>query len=339
MVNKVNVFFIQLLRGIIIFFSMSQVALIMTDDSVFLEKKGHFFPATLLDPSYDHNKIVPYKFLESQKSSYIVFVKDDEGNHYIIKQEKSVMLGKQMRAICEALCAHISLSLDIPSQYVRIIPVNVPFPGKFITKRVGTIHSLVPGETIRSNPNGLYAKLDIKQSTDKDLLFEQQGFNEKTIYWMSQHHQLPLIVALDTFVGNKDRNKANILYDVESNSFYAIDMALMYDIQSSSKPVAQIACDHVVAMIEQNKRFSEKELEALQAYRLMLKKLVHYYPPQTMCELFDDFFLESKITATPFFNAKEITITVNLYKRAIRQSYIDIKKLIYLLFILLNQQA
>jgi hypothetical protein len=291
----------------------------------------------LLDADYDHDKLVVYKFLDAQKSSYVVFIKDDAGNHYVVKQEKCPGLSKQIRSIAEALCAHIASSLSIPSQQVEILPVGMSFPGKFITKRVGTVHTLVPGNTIRANPNGLYGKLDIKQPTDNALPFEQQGFTERTIFWMSQHPDLPLIVALDTFVGNKDRNKANILYDSESNSFYAIDMALIYDVESNRKPVAQVACEHVTQMIMNNTQFTEKELEALRAYRSMLKKLVSNFPPSVMCALLDNFFLESKIVKTPLFSTKDIVSLLNAYKRAIKQSYVDIKKLIYLLFVLMNR--
>lgn len=291
----------------------------------------------LVDADYDHDKLVVYKFLDTQKCSYIVFIKDDEGNHYVVKQEKYPSLSKQIRSIAEALCAHIASSLSIPSQQVKILPVGMSFPGKFITKRVGTVHTLVPGNTIRANPDGLYGKLDIKQPTDNAIPFEQQGFTERTIFWMSQHPDLPLIVALDTFVGNKDRNKANILYDSESNSFYAIDMALIYDVESNRKPVAQVACEQVTQMIINNAKFTEKELEALRAYRSMLKRLVSNFPPKVMCALLDNFFIESKIVKTHLFSTKDIMSLLNAYKRAIKQSYVDIKKLIYLLFVLMNR--
>ena len=292
----------------------------------------------VLDSDYDHDNVIVYKFLDAQKSSYIVFVKDDESNNYVVKQEKYKELKRQFRAISEALCAHIALSLDIPSQQVKIIPVGTAFPGKFVTKRVATLHTLVPGVTIRSLKSGsLYSSLDIKQDASEDTPVERRGLTEKIIYWMSQHPDLPLIVALDTFTGNKDRNKANILYDQETDRFYSIDMALMYDIFGERRSLAQLACDQVNGMIKRGKVFTEKEREALIAYRSMLKKLVYNFNPKIMCQLFDDFFLESKIVKTSLFGTKEIMASINEYKRSMRESYIDIKKLIYLLLILINQ--
>lgn len=332
------IFVIGLLINTITFFAYDRAeSNCLQKDIFFYRKNKNGVLCKLLDTDYDHDKIVIYKYLDTQKSSYIVFIKDEDNNHYIVKQEKCPSLSKQFRAVSEALCAHIALSLGIPSQQVKIIPVGMPFPGKFMINRVGTLHTLVPGDTIRSMPDSLYGKLDIKQPTDATIPFEQRGFTERTIFWMSQHPDLPLIVALDTFVGNKDRNKANILYDIESNSFYAIDMALMYDVESNRKPVAQVACDHVTEMIANNVVFTEQELEALRIYRSMLKQLVLNFPPATMCTFLDKFFLESKIVKTSLFKTKEIMSRLNAYKRAIKQSYIDIKKLIYLLFILINR--
>ena len=333
-----SIFVINLLISTSTLFTDDVVEQVLsTEDIFFCRSNKNNVLSKLLDVDYDHDKLVIYKFLDTQKCSYIVFVKDSEDNHYVVKQEKYPGLTKQIRAIAEALCAHIASSLSIPSQQVKILPIGMPFPGKFITKRVGTLHTLVPGNTIRAIPNSLYGKLDIKQPTDNSIPFEQQGFTERTIFWMSQHPDLPLIVALDTFVGNKDRNKANILYDSESNSFYAIDMALIYDVESSRKPVAQIACEQVTQMIINNTQFTEKELEALRLYRSMLKRLVFNFPPNVMCALLDSFFIESKIVKTHLFSTKDIMSLLNAYKRAIKQSYIDIKKLIYLLFVLMNR--
>jgi len=291
----------------------------------------------VLDPHYDHDDIVVYKFLETQKSSYILFIKDKDENHYVVKQEKSKTLVKQFRALSETLCAHIAATLDIPSHRVRLLPVGVPFPGKFITKRIATLHTLVPGDTVRTLADRTYGKIDIKQATDESIPFDRQGFNERTIFFMSLHPQLPKIVALDTFIGNKDRNKANILYDQNDDSFYAIDMALMYDVSGNRKSVAQVACDQVTHMITQNKQFTQKEREALITYRSILQELIKEFPPKKLGELLDFLLAGSGlIKQDSFYDEKEIYALLNIYKRAIRQSYIEVKKLVYLLFILIN---
>jgi hypothetical protein len=290
----------------------------------------------LINPEYDHNRITVYKFLETQKSSYIIFIQDDEENHFVVKQEKADSMSKQFRAVSEAVCAYIAYFTAIPSHKVCIIPTNVPFPGKFITKRVATLHTLVPGYTIRSNPKGLYAKLNIKQSTELDIADDQRGFTEQTIYWMSQHPDLVLITALDTFLGNKDRNKANILYDPEGDSFYSIDMALMFDILSDRKLVSLVACENVAAMIENNKIFTVQELYALQHYRTILKKLVKKFPPKVLMEIFNKYYEVSGITDIKAPKSKMISVILNGYIRAIKQSYVHIKKLIYLLSILIS---
>src|SRR5581483_4001579 len=241
----------------------------------------------LLDPSYDHDNIVVCKFLEGQKSSYIVFVKDHEGNEYVVKQERGKTLKNQFRSLSEVLCAYIANEISIPSHHVRLLPINMAFPGKFITKRLATLHTVVPGSTIRTLLHDEYAKLDLKQPIDNTLPFDKQGFNERTIASMSLHAQLPHIVALDTFIGNKDRNKANLLYDATTDSFYVIDMSLIYDTTENRKSVAQIACEHVGRMIEKHQTFTDKERDALLTYRSVLQNLVKNFPPKRMNELLD----------------------------------------------------
>jgi hypothetical protein len=292
---------------------------------------------TLLSPSYDHDNIIVYKFLDQQKNSYIVFIKDEEDNHYIVKQEKGRLLKNQFRSLCETLCAHIATQLSIPSHYVKLLPIGMNFPGKFISKRTATLHTKVPGNTIRTSTHNLYSKLDIKQATDNNLPFDRQGLNERTIFSMSLHPQLPKIVALDTFIGNKDRNKANILYDSVTDAFYAIDMSLMYDIVGNRKSVAQIACEKITYMIEQHQKFSKQELQALNAYRIVLQDLVKEFPPKKIGDLLDALILESGlIGALSPFAEKDVYALSNVYKRAMKQSYAEVKKLIYLLYVLIN---
>ncbi len=305
----------------------------------FIDKENFSDPFKILNIGYDQDDVEVYKFLDTQKNSYIVFVKDNEGNHYIVKQERTKTLTRQLRAISETLCAYIAHVISIPSQCVTLLPPGFSFPGKFITKRIATLHTLVPGQTVRSSTTGKYSKIDIKQTTDPEIPFEKQGFTERTIFFMSQHLDLPKIVALDTFTGNKDRNKANILYDSGTDSFYAIDMALMYDAFSNRKPIAQIACEHVIRMLEQKKQFTTQEQQGLSLYRSTLQDLVREFPPKIMFELLDSLVVESGLlAATSPFAEKEVISLINTYKRAIKQSYTETKKLIYLLFLLMNKQ-
>ncbi len=291
----------------------------------------------LLATDYDHDTLTIYKFLNTQKNSYIVFLHDNQDNHYIVKQEKEGLLHRQFRAISEVLCAYIACQASIPSHHVALLPIGMSFPGKFITKRVATLHTLMPGTTIRSSEGGKYSKIDLKQETNIDLPFDRQGFNERTIFYMSLHEQLPKIVALDTFIGNKDRNKANILYDSATDSFYVIDMALMHDVLGKRKRVAQIACEQVISMIDQKKKFTKDEVEALLSYRAVLQELVQQFPPRKTIDVFEKLLIESGLLgeASPF-EQQAVDQLSHLYKRAIKESYKDIKRLIYLLYILIN---
>src|SRR5579864_316910 len=134
----------------------------------------------LLESQYDRDKIVVYKFLESQKYSYIFFIEDVDANHYVIKQQKSGSLVKQFRVVCEMLCAHMAELLEIPAHLVRILPAGVEFPGKFLADRTASLHTKISGTTVRDLiPGHQFAKLDIKQNNDCFLSFDQMGLNRR----------------------------------------------------------------------------------------------------------------------------------------------------------------
>jgi hypothetical protein len=295
-------------------------------------------PFAILDSDYDHNLIVIKKFLEEQKNSYIVFIIDDKGNQYVVKQEKNPYLQRQYCIVSEAVSAYVAQSIGLFSQRVQIIPVGVPFPGKFITKRAATVHTFVVGDTIRSmaKSSNKYEKLDIKQDTDSSTPAERQGFNERTIFWMAQHPDLTAICAFDTFMSNPDRNKANTIRNEDDDHFYVIDMAGVYDIFSGRKSVSEIACQQVTLMIEGHKKFSQQELAAIIRYRETLKKLIAEFPPQRMIILFEHFFKQTRIVAGPLFSTQDIDKVLSAYKRAIKQSYVEVKRLAYLLLILIE---
>src|SRR5579863_2130019 len=234
----------------------------------------------LLDPRYDKSTITVYTFLESQKYSYIFFIEDAQDRQYVIKQQKSGSLGKQFRVVCEMLCAHMAELVEIPAHLVRMLSAGLAFPGKFLTDRTASLHTKVPGITVRDLIDHPYAKLDIKQNNDSFLSSDQMGLNKRVISNMALHPTLPLIVALDTFVSNRDRSKANVIYDEKNDAFYAIDMALIYDTSEGRKLLAQLSCDQVESMINKKEIFTALELEGLKRYQETLMQLISYFTPK-----------------------------------------------------------
>ena len=286
---------------------------------------------TLLDKSYDHDLIRVNKFLEHQKNSYIFFVSDADGNNYLVKQPRSMFLKDQLSVIFEKLSADIAHEVGILAHSVCIIPAGTSFPGKIIAKRVATLHTVVPGQMIRVLKDGKFAGINIKQTNDMSVSPENQGLCEENIYYMSLHSDLALIMALDTFIGNRDRNKANVLYDERTGHFYAIDMSCIYTVYKGEKNLALIAYEHLENMIMRKKKFSDDELLSLRAYRDMLKKLVDKFPPDYVFFLLKKYITDTRLIDRHYYTVNDIFFLLNDYKVVISESYKDVNRIIALL--------
>jgi len=291
------------------------------------------------DLEKEYPNITVYRFLELQKNSYITFIKDEiTGKNYLVKQEKSSTLERQFQVVFEKLAAHMAFVTGIPAHQVIIIPAGVSFPGKNFIERTATLHTVVPGITLRQLTDGYYSKLDLKQNNNKELSFDELGLNKRLISFMALHEDLSAIVALDTFIGNNDRNKANVLYDQNNDHFYAIDMSSLYNVGNGNKRISFLACEHIEFMLTcQLPLFSREEKEALKNYSRILETLVQKFPPSKIYRLIRKFMEEAHLTDMQYFDIKEVNSFFDKYKIVIRESYLDNKRLLYLLDHIINK--
>lgn len=290
------------------------------------QNSGNF---ELLNPQYDCKKILVYKFLESKRSCYVFFIKDGEDNHYIIKQKKRDSLVSQFRVVFEMLSAYIAETLEIPAHRVRILPMGTFFPGKFVAEKTATIHTLAPGCQVSQLQDRPYCDIDIKQYNYPLVSKHKMGLNRKVIADMALHSDLPLIVALDTFIGNRDRNLNNYFYDRNSDRFYAINMDEICDTCDGGKFVSRLACSRVESMLKNHEIFNRDEIKGLQCYQATLKKLVDNFPPRIMYTLIDQFALQAGFKKKYYI--PEIVNMVNQTKMKIEKTYYDAQMLINLI--------
>ena len=288
----------------------------------------------LLDKNYDHTVITITKFLEFQKHSYIFFIKDAEGNEYIVKQDKSVSLKHQFQVVLEKLSAYMASAVGISAHKVEIIAAHIPFPGKIIQERPASIHTFMPGISIRDLPEGaLYQGISIKQAGNPKR--PRLGLNTKVIRRMAEHDDLPPIVALDTFISNSDRNKANVLYDEINNRFYAIDMCAIYDIFREDRiPIAILACNNISAMIQNKIIFPDKQICALKKYQSVLLELLEKFPPTKIYSLMYHFIEQAGLGKE--CNFRSLNAMFQYYKNAIEETYKECERLVILISELLE---
>ncbi len=297
------------------------------------QNPGNF---ALLNLQYNRKKIVVYKFLDNRTSCYVFFIKDGEDNHYIVKQKRKDSLVSQFRVVFEMLNAYIAEIVEIPAHRVRILPMGIPFPGKFVAKKTATIHTLVPGCQVKQLQGGPYYDVDIKQYNHPLVSKYKMGLNRKVIADMALHSDLPLIVALDTFIGNRDRNPNNYFYDQSSDRFYAIDMDEICDTRDGRILVSKLACSKVRGMLKNNEIFNRHEIKGLQHYQATLKKLVDNFPPRIIYMLIDQFALQAGFKKK--YYVPEILNMVNQTKMKIEKTYYDIQRLINLISQLIESQ-
>ncbi len=278
----------------------------------------------LLDPHYNNNKIKVIDSILDHQKSYITFIMDEAKNVFLIKQARNHTRRGPSMVILEMLSAYIAELHDIPANRVRIVPAGYAIPGKLYVEQPATLHTLVPGK-ILNKLSGIN-KLFIQQPWRKDFPKEQPGLTYRAIHGMSLHQDLPLIVALDTFIGNGARRRDSLFYDKESDKFWAIDLE-----SSFQTNLCKLACNCIRTMLKDQTKLTSRELNGLIIYRDTLKKLVKHHPPGELYKKMDEFALQAGIKPGSLLFNDETAKKIFFYKETIPESYKSAQELVLLL--------
>ncbi len=288
------------------------------------DDEGNYFSWDILHPHYDTSKIKILKYMEHKQFNF-TFLMDASQCLFIIKQIKTSSPTMQFKAIREMLSAYIAESNNLPAHRVRIIPAGFALPGKLAMQRPATLHTVVPG--YKASHFSRFSEINIQQYAEKSYPMDKWGLRYEIIHSMSLHQILPAIVALDTFIGNDDRNKANFFYDEKSDMFWMIDMEKAY-----KENLSDLACKFIQKLLNnQLFNFTEAEIKGLIIYRNTLKKLSKNHPPDELHKKLDKFIFQAGIKpGSSLFNNKMIQI-IKEYKKKISESYASTQQLIMLL--------
>jgi len=253
---------------------------------------------------------------------YISFVKIN-GTKYLVKQKR--YFDQFLNIVYDAFASYIAESLDSKIAHkVILIPVFYKFPGKKFNEWPATLHTIVPGVPV-DKKRTLYRKIMIKQAV--------YGFNREMIYWMSLHKDLVTIIALDIFLCNHDRHRRNLFYNSKTDSFYAIDMDLLFEFK-----LARFACINFRRMSARDiSTLKTKEIVALVQLRKLLERLVNDHDPERMIQVFNALVKESGLHECSFLNAKIVNAQVSAAQNMIRENYQDTKELIVVLGDIINR--
>jgi hypothetical protein len=207
------------------------------------------------------------------RNCFVSYVKI-KGRTYLIKQKKDYK--KQLAVVRDALSAYIAEGFDIAHQ-IHIIECKKKIPGKIKSWWPATLHTIVPGETVRKQKDCKYRLLRLRQFWAQAQSFNEKGLTKLIINHMTWHKQLPLIVALDLIIGNSDRHCGNLCYDPISDKFYAIDMD-----DTFNKDLCLLACKKLKSMMHQDIVFTQKEINALKHMKQILILLLHKHKPKDL---------------------------------------------------------
>ena len=269
----------------------------------------------ILDPSYDQKNI---KIIgQISKEDVCVTIIEDQlyKEKYCVKQY--CVAAKIFLSLKEVLISSIAESANVPVNCVRLIPAEIFFPGKTYKKRMATLHTFVPGKSLKETSQ--YSRVSIKQFKPKDKIL---GVTRSIIDNMSLSKNLAKIVALDTFSGSTNHSRANIFFDKKSNDFYGIDLEKAF-----LKDLGHLTYESIKKMYAA-KSFTSRQIDTLKIYCDTLKKLIAKNSPSDTCKKLD------ALVKTTNLNNKFISLTTDSIKECkvmIFQNYDSAKKLVKLL--------
>ncbi len=274
----------------------------------------------VLHPDYNVDKIAVVDSILDHKRSYIVFIQDKDDNLFLIKQSRECKPANKSGPLMHAremLAGYIAESNGIPANRIRMIPPGCPFPGKLYTQKPATLHTVVPGRHCKDYPF-------IQQTHEKRVPQDQWGLNYKVIQDMSTHPDLPLIVALDSFIANGARRNGSFFYDQKNDRYWAIDLESLWKTN-----IAALACKLINTLLNDTLfKPTPEELSGLIVYRDTLKKMNERHPSDVLHMKLDEFLVQAGIVpGSPFFD-DEVAQVIQYYKKSISESYASCLKLV-----------
>lgn len=256
-------------------------------------------------------KIVEAEVEHNGKNAVISKVTDGK-NLFIVKQIKNPSFEKQFQLITDTVVSTMGNSLGIHVNEVAFIPSHVGDHLKTYKDRAATLHRYIVGFDLqKEHPLCLPIYFRLQQKliknkfgTDGEVKEQSsQGLKIITIETIGTHEDLPGIIALDTFSGNHDRNKSNMIYNKRSNCFYGIDQAMAY---SMKIPSLSLIAANKFEQLYKEKYFdtcSSKVIDGLANYKKNIVQLYQVMRPSIIIDAVNG--LISSLTGRDYLSEKE----------------------------------
>lgn len=214
----------------------------------------------------------------------IIFLEDHKKQKFILKFYED---NQKEELFCEYLGSLIGNSLAIPVNKVEMVKEDSFLKQIDNGSCLATLHECVPGKELckwfEEAPNAICLKGGI--------------ISEKHLNCLSLSNDLCDIIALDIFLNNRDRHHENCFIDEENMRYYAIDMGdIFLDVQRfpnvenrnedffiEEKIVAQETYYFLNSL--NSKNISIEQKAALKRVGFTLKRLIAFYPEETLCDM------------------------------------------------------
>lgn len=205
--------------------------------------------------------------------STIYFVENETKERFVIKEVREEF---QETLAFEVLASQMAEEVGISCNHVEWLPE---------VQGTATCHTFVEGELADSCNQWEDLALGQRFRADESREFKKfgplpqhlKGLSRKVIQSMAEHPDFPPIVALDTFLGNRDRWGNNLFYNQGNDRFVAIDFG-----ESFKSPLVRLAIEQLETM--RGEEFSCEEIAALDSFRETLERLLALWPYERIVE-------------------------------------------------------
>lgn len=245
----------------------------------------------LIDNAYlpsIQGQLAPASGQKNLGRSHITYLEDDAGQKFVLKCRYNPDDDQPIR---DALGAYIGNSVDARFNQVQIISPDTQLPGKN-TDYAASLHTCMPGKELSKIAN----------------LAQQLYIGNLHL----EHSDMQKIRAVDIFLNNSDRHPGNIIYDEQTNHYYAIDMDYIYPdtkkcsffdyalnaFQDKNNYLANKVAHKIAALMDNPAVSKEKKRQALTQFYQTLKQLVDTYPPSKLYNLWLSFAQQAQYTYT-----------------------------------------
>ncbi|HHT7228227.1 TPA: hypothetical protein ACTZ5W_005570 [Bacillus cereus] len=243
----------------------------------------------------------------------VIIFTDRQGHRFVLKQINSKSSWDQSALVRDYVGARISEEMNLPINRVRIIPAQLEFSLKPFPGQPATLHTFAEGEVPIA---------EIQQKAGGEVPIAEKGLTYSAIKNMAKGSELPLIAALDTFLGNADRKNGNLLY--RNNHYIGIDFGDML-----IHNLAETAINQFQTMRKQHIVFSPAEKMGLQNYYKTLNNLFLNYPAEKIIAYLHEGTNLSGLKALgiDFYNVTDEIYFSNIARKSVN----DIPKLLQMI--------